>query len=116
MERETHTVDATGVSLGRLAVAVAVFLRGKHKPAFNRREDLGDFVIVKNFKGVKFTGKKPKQKIYYHHTYYLGGLKKQTLEEALVKNPSSVLKRAVLRMLPNTKHRDVQIQRLKVEL
>ena len=115
MERKTHTVDATNKILGRLATEIAVLLRGKHKPDFYPNKDMGDFVIVKNFDKIKFTGKKFEQKIYYHHTGYLGGLKKTPLKKLFEKNPAEVLKKAVFGMLPKNKLRARQIKRLTVE-
>ena len=85
MERKTHTIDATGQSLGRLAGNVALLLRGKEKPEFEHHIDGGDAVVVKNFKKVAITGKKMEQKIYYRHSRYLGGLKQRTLKESFVR-------------------------------
>ncbi|MEA3452964.1 MAG: 50S ribosomal protein L13 [Patescibacteria group bacterium] len=116
MERETHTIDATDRSLGRLATEVAGFLRGKHKKDFMPNRDDGDFVVVKNFNKVKFTGKKPEQKIYYRHSGYLGGLKETPLYKLFEKDPAEVLKKAVWGMLPKNKLRPEQIKRLKTEL
>ena len=68
MERKTHTIDATNKVLGRLATQIAILLQGKHKLGFLPDKDVGDFVMVKNVDKIKITGKKIKQKIYYHHT------------------------------------------------
>ena len=115
MKRETHIIDATGKSLGRLAQNIAVLLRGKHKPDFVPYKDNGDFVKVINFDKVKFTGQKLSGKIYYRHSGYLGGLKKISLEELLKKDKREVLKRAVFGMLPKNKLRAQQIKRLTIE-
>ena len=115
MKRETHIIDATGKSLGRLARNVAVLLRGKQKSDFAPYKDLGDFVKVVNLDKIIFTGKKIKQKIYYHHSGYLGGLKKTPLEKLLDKGKDKVLRRAVFGMLPKNKLRNKQIKRLKIE-
>lgn len=115
MERKTHTIDAAGKVLGRLATEIAILLRGKNKPDFVLNKDMGDFVIVKNFDKIKFTGKKFEQKIYYHHTGYLGGLKETPLKKLFEKNPAEVLKKAVFGMLPKNKLRARQIKRLTVE-
>ena len=115
MKRETHIIDATGKSLGRLAQNIAVLLRGKHKPDFVSYKDNGDFVKVINFDKVKFTGQKLSGKIYYHHSGYLGGLKKISLEELLKRDKREVLKRAVFGMLPKNKLRAQQIKRLIIE-
>jgi len=112
MQRETHTIDAAGKVLGRLAAEIAILLRGKHKPDFVPNKDMGDFVIIKNIAQIKFTGKKFEKKIYYHHTGYLGGLKKITLNKLFEKDPAKVLKRAVFGMLPKNKLRAKQIKRL----
>ncbi len=113
MERKTHTIDATGKVLGRLAVQVAVLLRGKHKPDFAPHKDAGDFVVVKNIEKIKVTGKKFKQKIYYHHTGYLGGLKAVPFERLFEKDPTMVLRKAVFGMLPKNRLRAKMIKRLK---
>lgn len=113
MQRETHTIDATGKSLGRLAVEVAILLRGKQKPDFVLYKDMGDFVTVKNMEKVRITGKKLEQKIYRHHTGYPGSLKETPMKVIFAKNPGKVLRRAVLGMLPKNKLRAKQIKRLK---
>jgi len=115
MKRNTHTIDATGKVLGRLASKIAVLLRGKNKPDFAPNKDIGDFVIVKNVDKIKLTGKKRGQKIYYHHTGYLGGLKKVPLKKLFERNPGEVLRRAVFGMLPKNKLRAKQIKRLKFQ-
>ena len=115
VKRQTHIIDAKGKSLGRLASQIALLLRGKHKPNFAPHKDIGDFVVVKNFSKVKFTGKKLEQKIYYRHSGYLGGLKEIKLKDLLKKNPEKVLKKAVLGMLPKNKLARRMIKRLKIE-
>ncbi len=116
MDRNTHIVDATGQSLGRLATRVAVLLRGKEKPEFEHHIDAGDMVTVKNFKKVRITGKKMEQKTYYRHSRYLGGLKSRTLKESFDREPKEILRKAVWGMLPKNKLRSEQIKRLHVEL
>lgn len=115
MERKTHTIDATGKVLGRLASEIAILLRGKNKPDFVPYKDMGDFVVVKNVAKIRFTGKKMEQKKYYHHTGYLGGLKNISLKELFEKNPAQVLRKAVMGMLPKNKLRARIIKRLKIE-
>ena len=115
MERETHTIDATDKPLGRIAVEIAVLLRGKHRPSFVPHQDVGDFVNVENVKSMKFSGKKFDQKKYYHHTGYLGGLKEMPLKKLFEKDPADVLKRAVFGMLPKNKLRAGQIKRLSIK-
>jgi len=115
MQRETHTIDATGKVLGRLAAEIAVLLRGKHKSDFAPYKDIGDIIIVKNVAQLRFTGKKMEQKKYYRHSGYLGGLKEISLKELFAKNPAEVFKKAVFGMLPSNKLRAKMIKRLKFE-
>lgn len=116
IKREKHIIDADGKVLGRLASEVAVLLRGKNKPNFAPYKDMGDFVVVKNVGKLKFTGKKFENKIYYRHTLYLGGLKKETLKEIYnKKGPSEVFRKAVMGMLTKNKLRAKQIKRLSFE-
>ena len=115
MERNTHTIDATDKVLGRLATQIVVLLRGKQKPEFVPYRDMGDFVIVKNAEKIKLTGRKKKQKKYYHHTGFMGGLKEIPLEKIFKRDPGEILKRAVYGMLPKNKLRAKQIKRLKTE-
>ena len=115
MDRETHTINATNKVLGRLATEIAILLRGKHKPDYAPYKDIGDFVVVKNAEKIKLTGKKIDQKIYYHHSGYLGGLKELPLKKLFEKNPGEVIKKAVFGMLPKNKLRAELIKRLKFE-
>jgi len=115
IKRKTHTIDAAGHPLGRLAVEIAMLLRGKHRPDFAPNKDAGDFVVVKNIEKIKFTGKKIDKKIYYHHTGYLGSLKEIPLKTLFEKDPIKVLRKAVFGMLPKNKLRAQQIKRLKTE-
>ena len=100
IERKWYVVDATDCTLGRLASEVAKVLRGKNKPEFTPHVDTGDYVIVVNAEKIKVTGKKLDQKIYYHHSEYVGGMKETTLKEMLAKKPEKVLELAVKGMLP----------------
>ncbi len=100
IERKWFVVDAEGKTLGRLATEIARVLRGKHKPIFTPYLDTGDYVIVVNAEKIKVTGKKLDQKIYYHHSGYVGGMKETTLKEMLAKKPERVLEHAVKGMLP----------------
>ena len=100
IERKWYVVDATGMTLGRLASEVAKILRGKNKPVFTPHEDTGDYVIITNAEHIKVTGKKLDQKIYYHHSDYVGGMKETTLREMLNKKPEKVIELAVKGMLP----------------
>ena len=100
VERKWYVVDATGYTLGRLASEVAKVLRGKNKPVFTPHVDTGDYVIVVNADKIKVTGKKLDQKIDYHHSDYVGGMKETTLREMLAKKPEKVVELAVKGMLP----------------
>ena len=100
VERKWYVVDATGYTLGRLASEVAKVLRGKNKPDFTPHLDTRDYVIVVNADKIKVTGKKLDQKIYYHHSDYVGGMKETTLREMLAKKPEKVVELAVKGMLP----------------
>jgi|SRR3989338_2801032 len=115
MERKTHTIDATGKVLGRLAAEIAVLLRGKDNPGFLLYKDAGDDVIIKNVEKIIISGKKIDQKKYYHHSGYPGGLKEVSMKKIFNKNPSEILKKAVLGMLPKNRLRPQQIKRLKFE-
>ena len=98
--RKWYVVDATDMTLGRLSSEVAKILRGKNKPIFTPHMDCGDYVIVVNAEKIKVTGKKMDQKIYYHHSEYVGGMKETTLREMLAKKPEKVVELAVKGMLP----------------
>jgi large subunit ribosomal protein L13 len=105
--RKWHVVDASGIPLGRLASEVAALIRGKHKVDFAPHTDVGDFVIVINASKVKLTGKKLKDKIYYSHSQYIGGLKQVTAGDLLENAPEKMIATAVEGMLPkgNLGHR-----------
>ena len=100
IDRKWYVVDAADMTLGRLASEVAKVLRGKNKPIFTPHMDTGDNVIVINASKIKVTGKKLDQKIYYHHSDYVGGMKETTLREKLAKKPEQVIELAVKGMLP----------------
>lgn len=116
IKRETIVVDAENKSLGRLAVQVAILLRGKNKPNFVPYKDMGDTVVVKNIDKMRFTGNKLEGKNYFHFTGYLGNMKKASLKEFLAKKgPKEVLRTAVMGMLTKNTLRPKQIKRLKFE-
>ena len=100
IERKWYVVDATDMTLGRLASEVAKVLRGKNKPIFTPHMETGDYVIIVNAAKVKVTGKKLDQKIYYRHSGYVGGMKETTLREMMAKKPERVIELAVKGMLP----------------
>ena len=100
IERKWYVVDATDMTLGRLASEVAKVLRGKNKAIFTPFIDTGDYVIVVNAEKIKVTGKKLDQKVYYHHSDYVGGMKETSLKDMLAKKPEQVIELAVKGMLP----------------
>lgn len=115
IQRDTHTIDATDQSPGRLASRIALILIGKNKPNYVPYIDSGDIVIIKNAKNIKITGQKLKQKLYYHHSGYPGGLKTKKMKDVFKKNPSEIILRAVYNMLPKNKLRKQRFKRLRFE-
>ena len=114
IERQWHVIDASGKTLGRLSIRIAGLLMGKHKPIFSPNQDTGDFVVVINAAKVSVTGNKMKQKIYYRHSGYPGGLKSIPLEKMMQTNPMRVIELAVKGMLPHTRLGASMIKKLKV--
>ncbi len=114
MQRKTHTIDATGKVLGRLAAEIAILLRGKSKIDFFPYKDMGDFVAVKNVSKLKITGKKMEQKKYFRHSDYPGGVKEIPFKKIFKEKPTFTLKTAVFGMLPKNKLRAKMIKRLKI--
>jgi large subunit ribosomal protein L13 len=100
VERSWYVVDAEGRTLGRLASEIAQILRGKHKPIYSPSVDCGDYVIVINSEKIHVTGRRLDQKMYYHHSGYIGGLSKITLREQLDRYPTRAIEHAVRGMLP----------------
>lgn len=100
IKREWFVVDATDKTLGRLATEIAHRLRGKHKPEFTPNMDTGDHMIVINAEKIKVTGKKLDDKMYHHHTGYIGNLKSIPLGKLLATHPERVIQKAVKGMLP----------------
>ncbi len=115
LNRKTHTIDMQDKILGRVASEVALLLRGKNKPSFTPHLDEGDEVIIKNVNKMKFTGKKLEDKVYKHHTGYVGNLKVTKMGEVYEKNPQKVFNKAVYNMLPKNKLRKEMMKRLKYE-
>lgn len=95
-----YLIDASEKTLGRLATCIAHRLRGKHKPEFAPNADLGDFIVVINAEKIRVTGKKFKDKMYYHHTGYMGGIKEISFDKLQAKAPERILEMAVKNMLP----------------
>jgi len=112
--RNWYVVDAADKVLGRLASKIARILIGKHKPRYTPHIDCGDFVVVVNADKFCVTGKKLKDKIYYSHSFYPGGLKQINLELMLKKHPQRVIYHAVNGMLPKNKLRAKRLRRLKI--
>ncbi|NLU43066.1 MAG: 50S ribosomal protein L13 [Firmicutes bacterium] len=112
--RKWYVVDASGRTLGRLASRVAAILRGKHKPTFTPHVDTGDYVIIVNADKIVLTGNKLRDKIYYRHTQYPGGLRAMTYGQFLAKSPEKLIERAVRGMLPNNRLGKSMIKKLKV--
>ena len=101
IERKWYVVDATDMTLGRLASEVAKVLRGKNKPIFTPFLDTGDYVIIVNAEKIKVTGKKLDQKIYFRHSEYVGGAKYTTLRHMLATKPERVVEHAIRGMIPH---------------
>ena len=114
VERKWYVVDADGKVLGRLASEIATRLRGKHKPNFSTHMDVGDFIVVVNAEKVKLTGNKLEDKMYYHHSGWIGGLKESTAKEVLEKKPEEIIKKAVKGMLSKNSLGRQQFKKLKV--
>jgi large subunit ribosomal protein L13 len=112
--KKWFVVDAEGKTLGRLASRVASVLRGKHNPQYAPDMDTGDFVIVVNAEKIRYTGKKDSDKVYYHHTGYIGGIKSVTMGKLLENKPEEVLKKAVRGMLPSGPLARDMFRKLKV--
>ena len=109
-----YVVDAKDAVLGRLATKIATYIRGKNKPIFTPNVDTGDFIIVVNAEKVKLTGNKLTDKVYYHHTGYVGGIKGKTAKELLDKKPEKIIEKAVWGMLPKNRLGRAMIKKLKV--
>jgi large subunit ribosomal protein L13 len=114
IDRKWYVVDAKDAVLGRLAVKVATYLRGKNKPVFTPNVDTGDFIIVINAGKVRLTGNKQSDKMYYHHSGYIGGIKAKTAKELLEDRPEKIIEQAVWGMLPKNRLGRTMIKKLKV--
>ena len=99
--RNWYVIDAAGKPLGRVAAKVAMILRGKHKATYTPNQEMGDYVVIINADKVAVTGTKFTDKMYYHHTGYVGGLKSFTFEKKIERHPDAPLKLAIKGMLPN---------------
>jgi large subunit ribosomal protein L13 len=114
LEYKWYLVNADGKVLGRLATELAKILKGKNKPTYTPHVDTGDFVIVVNAGKVTLTGKKMKDKIYYHHTGYPGGIKEMNAEKLLAKKPTEMIRMAVRGMLPKNSLGRQMLRKLKI--
>jgi len=114
VERKWHVIDASGKTLGRLCTQIASLLLGKHKPTYVPYLDTGDYVIVLNAARVRVTGKKTKQKAYYRHSGYPGGLKTEIYEDVMAAHPTRIIEHAVRGMLPHNRLGRVMFKKLKV--
>ncbi len=114
VKRDWYIVDADGKTLGRLATEIARRLRGKHKPVYTPHVDTGDYIVVVNAEKIHVTGNKAKDKMYYSHTGYVGGIKSISFEKLINKKPEMVIERAVKGMLPKNPLGRAMFRKLKV--
>ena len=114
LERKWYVIDATDMPLGKVAVAAANILRGKHRPEFTPHVDCGEYVIVVNASKAVLTGKKLDKKFYYRHSGYIGGLKAVSYKELMAKKPELAVELAVKGMLPHNTIGAKSLTRLKV--
>lgn len=114
VRRDWYVVDASGKTLGRLATELARRLKGKHKPEFTPHVDTGDYLVVINAAKVRVTGNKLADKVYYHHTGYVGHMKAETLEKRLQRAPEQVITEAVKGMLPRSPLGRQMMKKLRV--
>lgn len=112
--RTWYVIDASELPMGRIATKAATLLTGKEKPMFTHHIDCGDYVIIINAEKLVVTGDKMKQKMYYHHSHYPGGLKEASLSEKMAKDPTHAIHHAIRGMLPVNKLRDGRLARLKI--
>ena len=114
VQRDWYVIDATGISLGRLASRVALVLMGKHKPTYTPHVDTGDFVIIINAEKVGFTGNKLRDKRVYRHSGYPGGFRSSTYAEIMAKHPTRLIEKVVKGMLPKNKLGSKMLKKLRV--
>ena len=114
VERKWYLVDATDKTLGRLSSKIASILRGKHKPIFTPHVDCGDYVVVINAEKIEVTGKKRDNKVYRHHTGYIGNLKEINFKKLQEKKPEEIIRLSVSGMLPKNKLRAPMMKRLRI--
>ena len=114
VKRDWYVVDADGKTLGRLATEIASRLRGKHKPEYTPHVDTGDYIVVINCEKITVTGAKRTDKVYYHHTGFIGGIKSITFDKLLEKAPEQIIEKAVKGMLPKGPLGRAMFRKLKV--
>lgn len=114
VKRDWYVVDAEGKTLGRLAAEIAKRLRGKHKPEYTPHVDTGDYIVVINAEKVRVTGRKATDKVYYHHTGFIGGIKSITFDKLINKAPERVIEIAVKGMLPKNPLGRAMYKKMKV--
>jgi len=114
IRRQWHLVDADGKTLGRLASEIARRLRGKHKPEYTPHMDTGDYIVVINAEKIHATGRKMSDKMYHHHTGYIGNLKSISLEKLLARKPERVIQLAVKGMMPKGPLGREMLRKLKI--
>jgi large subunit ribosomal protein L13 len=114
VKRDWYVVDATGKVLGRVATEIARRLRGKHKPEFTPHVDTGDYIVVVNAEKLRVTGNKARDKLYYRHTGYPGGIYSTAFEKLQARHPERVLRLAVKGMLPKGPLGYAMIKKMKV--
>jgi len=112
--RDWFVIDAAGKTLGRMATEIADRLRGKHKPEYTPHVDTGDYIVVINAEQVQVTGKKARDKIYYHHTGYVGGIKAISFQDLIEKAPERTIQKAVKGMMPKGPLGRAMLSKLKV--
>ena len=114
IRQDWYLVDADGKTLGRLATEIARRLRGKHKPIYTPHMDTGDYIVVVNAEKVRVTGRKQTDKLYQHHSGYIGGLQTETFADRIVRRPTLVLEQAVKGMLPKNPLGRAMFRKLRV--
>ncbi len=114
IESKWYIIDAENKPLGRVATEAAKLLRGKHKPTFTPNLDVGDHVIIINCEKIKLTGNKMNDKIYRHHSGYIGGMKEMTAKDMMEKSPEKVMMLAIKGMLPHNSLGRQQIKKVRI--
>lgn len=114
VKRDWYVIDATDKVLGRLSTEIARRLRGKHKPEYTPHVDTGDYIVVINADKVRVTGNKESDKMYYHHTGYIGGIKSTNLSKMRAEHPERIIEHSVKGMLPKNALGRAMFKKLKV--